>query len=197
MSTLSSLPSINLDYLGYQRDSPRPSCTSTLRDRYQKSSKSPTPSTMPVPVRLRLARHGHRHNPIFHLVAINSAKPRNAQPIETLGQFDPIPRVASTSALPQSSQVFGEKKSAPVPKEKKVEWDVGRINYWLGVGAQPTKSVVKLLERVSYISSEFGTKLIMIGRSIDDTTSMATSIFTCPFISFLSFYQNTSTIFDE
>jgi len=107
---------------------------------------------MPVPVRLRLARHGHRHNPIFHLVAINSAKPRNAQPIETLGQFDPIPRVASTSALPQASQVFGEKKSAPVPKEKKVEWDVGRINYWLGVGAQPTKSVVKLLERVSYTS---------------------------------------------
>jgi len=37
-----------------------------------------------------------------------------------------------------------------VPKEKKVEWDVGRINYWLGVGAQPTKSVVKLLERVSW-----------------------------------------------
>jgi small subunit ribosomal protein S16 len=104
---------------------------------------------MPVPVRLRLARHGHRHNPIFHLVAINSQKPRNAQPIETLGEYDPIPRVASTSALPQSSQIFGEKKSAPVPKEKKVEWDVKRINYWLGVGAQPTKSVVKLLERVS------------------------------------------------
>jgi hypothetical protein len=86
---------------------------------------------------------------------------------------------------------------APVPKEKKVEWDVARINYWLGVGAQPTKSVVKLLERVSYTSPESGTKLIMIGRSIDDTTSMATSILTCSFISILSFYQNTSSIFDE
>lgn len=103
---------------------------------------------MPVPVRLRLARHGHRHNPIFHLVAINSAKPRNAQPIETLGAYDPIPKVASTSALPLSSQVFGEKNVSVVKKEKKVEWDVGRINYWLGVGAQPTKTVVRLLERV-------------------------------------------------
>lgn len=105
---------------------------------------------MPVPVRLRLARHGFRHNPIFHLVAINSQKPRNAQPIETLGEYDPIPKVASTSALPQSSQVFGEKSASAVKKEKRVEWDVDRINYWLGVGAQPTKSVVRLLERVSH-----------------------------------------------
>jgi small subunit ribosomal protein S16 len=115
-------------------------------------SNFPNTPIMPVPVRLRLARHGHRHNPIFHLVAINSQKPRNAQPIETLGEYDPVPRVASTSALPQSSQVFGEKKTAPVPKEKKVEWDVARINYWLGVGAQPTKSVVRLLERVSSLA---------------------------------------------
>ena len=84
-----------------------------------------------------------------------------------------------------------------MPKEKKVEWDVGRINYWLGVGAQPTKSVVKLLERVSYICPGFGTKLIMIGRSIDDTTSMAAPIFTCSFISFLSIYQNIFITFDE
>ena len=28
-------------------------------------------------------------------------------------------------------------------------WDVERVRYWLGVGAQPTESVVKLLERVS------------------------------------------------
>jgi hypothetical protein len=37
----------------------------------------------------------------------------------------------------------------------------------------------------------------MIGRSIDDTTSMATSILTCSFISILSFYQNTSINIDE
>jgi hypothetical protein len=40
-------------------------------------------------------------------------------------------------------------------------------------------------------------KLIVIGRSIDDTTSMATSIFTCPFISFLSFYKNIHIAFDK
>lgn len=30
---------------------------------------------------------------------------------------------------------------------KTVKWSVDRIKYWLGVGALPSKSVVKLLER--------------------------------------------------
>lgn len=34
--------------------------------------------------------------------------------------------------------------------EKRIVWDVERVRYWLGVGAQPTESVVKLLERVSF-----------------------------------------------
>jgi len=77
-------------------------------------------------VRLRLAMHGLRHNQIFHLVAINSRKARNAKPIETLGIYDP-------------AMTLNE-------KHKTVEWSVNRIKYWLGVGAQPSKSVVRLLE---------------------------------------------------
>jgi ribosomal protein S16 len=37
-------------------------------------------------------------------------------------------------------------------REKRIVWDVERVRYWLGVGAQPTESVVKLLERVSRCS---------------------------------------------
>lgn len=100
-----------------------------------------------MPVRLRLARHGQRHTPVYHLVAINATKRRDAKPIEKLGEYDPLPRVPKEYKLPTSTQVFG--KQPILPKEKRIEWDVERINYWLSVGAQPTKSVVRLLERVS------------------------------------------------
>ncbi|KAL1708996.1 ribosomal protein S16 domain-containing protein, partial [Schizophyllum commune] len=76
-------------------------------------------------MKIRLAMHGHRNHRIFHLVAINSDKRRNARPTELLGIYDPH--------LNDQGR-------------KTVEWAVDRIRYWLSVGAQPTKSAVKLLE---------------------------------------------------
>lgn len=100
-------------------------------------------------VRIRLARHGQRHTPVYHVVAINASKRRDARPLEKLGEYDPIPRTpAAFAALPPKANVFGPQKFE-VPKEKRIEWNVERINYWLSVGAEPTRSVVKLLERVS------------------------------------------------
>lgn len=116
-----------------------------------KPTKRPIPFNpfrLAMPVRIRLARHGQRHNPFYHLVVIPSTKARDARPIEKLGEYDPIPRLPSTADLPSSSMIFGKKTEA-APKEKKVTWNVERIRYWLDTGAQPTRSVVKLLERVS------------------------------------------------
>lgn len=104
-----------------------------------------------MPIRIRLARHGRRNNPYYHIVAIQSSKRRDAKPLEKLGEYDPIPRLPSVSDLPSSSKVFGNEVGI-TPKEKRVEWNVDRIKYWLGVGAQPSLTVVKLLERVGYIS---------------------------------------------
>ena len=103
-----------------------------------------------MPIRIRLARHGQRNTPHYHIVAINASKRRDAKPLEKLGEYDPIPRLPSTAHLPSASKVFGGAEVA-IPKEKRIEWDVARINYWLGVGAEPTRSVVKLLERVSLV----------------------------------------------
>ncbi|KDQ63499.1 hypothetical protein JAAARDRAFT_97631, partial [Jaapia argillacea MUCL 33604] len=77
-------------------------------------------------VRLRLSMKGRRHDKIFHLVAIDIRRRRDAKPIEMLGIFDP--RL-------QSGQPY-----------KSVQWSVDRIKYWLGVGALPSKPVVRLLE---------------------------------------------------
>ncbi|KAG2755570.1 ribosomal protein S16 [Suillus brevipes Sb2] len=79
-----------------------------------------------MPVRLRMAIHGRRHNRIFHLVAINQRTRRDAKPMELLGIYDPALKLGDT--------------------HKTVRWSVDRIKYWLGVGALPSKSVVKLLE---------------------------------------------------
>ncbi|KAK7059052.1 hypothetical protein VNI00_001676 [Paramarasmius palmivorus] len=80
-----------------------------------------------MPMRLRLAVHGRRHDRIFHLVAINQRARRNAKPTELLGIYDPRVKPGGRD-------------------HKTMEWSVGRIRYWLDVGAVPSKTVVKLLE---------------------------------------------------
>jgi len=87
------------------------------------------PSTTMV-VRIRLSMHGTTNNKYFHLVAINNKQARNAKPIEKLGVFRPAVDRADGS------------------KAKTVEWSVHRIKYWLGVGAIPSQSAVRLLTQV-------------------------------------------------
>ncbi|KAF9244606.1 ribosomal protein S16, partial [Melanogaster broomeanus] len=79
-----------------------------------------------MPIRIRMAMHGRKHNKIFHLVAIDQRKGRDAKPAELLGKYNPAVKLGDTY--------------------KTVEWSAGRIRYWLGVGAIPSKSAVRLLE---------------------------------------------------
>jgi len=71
--------------------------------------------------------------------------------LEKLGEYDPIPKTRNTSFIPESNRVFGSAKHVEQPKEKNVQWDIGRIKWWLSQGAEPTGSVVKLLSRVSLV----------------------------------------------
>ncbi|KAH9175455.1 ribosomal protein S16 domain-containing protein, partial [Lactarius sanguifluus] len=87
-----------------------------------------------MPVRLRLSLHGYRNNRIFHLVATDLRKRRDAKPIELLGIYDPRLGVGQ--------------------EHKTMQWSVERILYWLEKGgAQPSKPVVKLLEKGGIIPS--------------------------------------------
>ncbi|KZS96172.1 ribosomal protein S16 [Sistotremastrum niveocremeum HHB9708] len=80
-------------------------------------------------VRLRLAVHGKRNNRIFHLVAVDNRKRRDAKPIEKLGVYNP--RVQENH-------------------EKVIEWNVRRIKDWLEMGAQPSQTFVRLMQKVSF-----------------------------------------------
>ncbi len=75
-------------------------------------------------VKLRLKRMGRRHRAYYRLNAIDSRKARDSKVLEELGTYDPI-------------------ESDP---EKSVNLNRERIEYWLGVGAQPSETVAKLLK---------------------------------------------------
>lgn len=98
-------------------------------------------------VRLRLARHGTRNNPFYHIVAINDSKPRDARPIEKLGEYDPIPRPVRVAAATPSPLVTSG-LDVETRLQKRIEWNEDRIKHWLKLGAQPSKPVARLLDRV-------------------------------------------------
>lgn len=79
-----------------------------------------------VAVRLRLKRMGRRHRPFYRIAAMDSRTQRDGRVIEFLGHFDPL-------EPDQAKQIV-------------VKQD--RVDYWLSVGAQPTDTVKRLIERV-------------------------------------------------
>lgn len=76
-------------------------------------------------VRIRLKRMGRRHRPFFRICAMDSRAPRDGRVIEELGIYDPIVPETDARAILKAD----------------------RIDYWLGVGAQPTEKVAVLIKK--------------------------------------------------
>nr|ADY57785.1 SSU ribosomal protein S16P [Rubinisphaera brasiliensis DSM 5305] len=77
-------------------------------------------------VRIRMKRMGRTHRPFYRICIMDSRKPRDGKTIEEVGTYDPMVQ----------------------EKSKRVTVDMERIDYWLGVGAQPTEKVGVLLRKV-------------------------------------------------
>ena len=73
-------------------------------------------------VKIRLKRFGKQKRPYYRVVVQDSRKPRDGKCIEEIGTFMPVEA-----------------------EEKQVKIDLERANYWIGVGAQPTDIVAKLM----------------------------------------------------
>lgn len=71
--------------------------------------------------KIRLKRLGKKHYAFYRVVIMDSRKARNGKTIEEIGIYDP-------NRQPSLIQINSE-----------------RAQYWLGVGAQPTEPVLKLL----------------------------------------------------
>lgn len=75
-------------------------------------------------VKIRLMRMGSKRNPHYRIVVVDARKKRSADYIEQLGYYDP----RETTETP-------------------LKLDTERAAHWLGVGAQPTETVVRLFEQ--------------------------------------------------
>ena len=75
-------------------------------------------------VRIRLMRQGSKKRPYYRVVVQDSRKPRDGTTIEEVGYYHPIDA-----------------------EEKQISLNTDRINYWVGVGAQPSNTVKKLLNK--------------------------------------------------
>ena len=74
-------------------------------------------------VKLRLKKFGTKKRPYYRVVVQDSRKPRDGVCIEEIGTFMPVEA-----------------------EERQVSIDLDRANYWIGVGAQPTYIVSKLMK---------------------------------------------------
>ena len=89
-------------------------------------------------VKIRLKRLGRKKKPVYRIVVAPEQSPRDGKVIEEVGFYDPV--------------------SKPVVLNYKKD----RLEYWLGVGAQPTRVVERLLDSegivqaVKYQSSNQG-----------------------------------------
>lgn len=68
---------------------------------------------------------GRTHRPFFRVCAMDARAPRDGRVIEELGTYDPMVPETDARAILKGD----------------------RINYWLGVGAQPTQKVGTLIKK--------------------------------------------------
>ncbi|GMO66673.1 MAG: hypothetical protein Nk1A_4310 [Endomicrobiia bacterium] len=74
-------------------------------------------------VRLRLQRKGKSKRPYYRVVAVDQRVKRDGKPVEVLGQYDPM------------------------SEDNKFNVDIGRINYWLNIGAKASETVAVLIKK--------------------------------------------------
>ena len=75
-------------------------------------------------VKIRLSRFGKTGAPSYRLIAIDEHKSRDGRVIEVLGHYDPH------------------------SEKNKLDFKKDRVDYWISVGAKPTKTVTDLLAKV-------------------------------------------------
>jgi len=72
-------------------------------------------------VAIRLARFGAKKKPFYRVVVMDKRRARDSKTIEVVGRYNPLP--------------------TPIELDLQRE----RIDYWLGVGAQPSDTVKRLI----------------------------------------------------
>ncbi len=78
-------------------------------------------------VKIRLKKFGAAKRPCYRIVVLDSRKPRDGATIEEIGTYQPI-----------------------APEDAQISFDEERAKYWIGVGAQPSHTVLKLFNKKGF-----------------------------------------------
>lgn len=84
---------------------------------------------------------GAKKRPFYRIIIANKQSPRDGRFIESIGTYDP-------NTQPET-----------------VTMQTDRAAYWLGVGAQPSDGVIRLLKKANLVDAE--------GKAIPQTTETA------------------------
>lgn len=76
-------------------------------------------------VKIRMQRGGSTHNPYYRVVVTDIRSPRDGRFVEKVGIYDPKNK----------------------DEAKQILLELERIDYWLGVGAQPSDTVRSLIKK--------------------------------------------------
>lgn len=76
-------------------------------------------------VKIRMQRHGTNNAPFYRVVVAESTFKRNGRFVEIVGTYDPRNKDAA----------------------KQYNLKLDRVEYWLGVGAQPSDTVKSLIKK--------------------------------------------------
>ena len=74
-------------------------------------------------VTIRLTRRGAKNQPFYHVVVTDSRKRQGGSSLEQVGFFNPVAR----------------------GKESRLRLEIGRIDHWVGLGAQLSDRVRQLV----------------------------------------------------
>jgi small subunit ribosomal protein S16 len=75
-------------------------------------------------VSIRLSRGGAKKRPFYHIVVTDRRNRRDGRYLERVGFFNPV----------------------ATGQEQKLRIDLGRVEHWVGHGAQPSERVAALLK---------------------------------------------------
>ena len=81
-------------------------------------------------VKLRLRRVGNRNRPVYRVVVADQRSPRDGKFIEEIGTYNPL------------------------QKDNNFRLDLERVDYWLGVGAQPSDTVASFIKKARKAGDE-------------------------------------------
>ena len=105
-------------------------------------------------VTIRLARHGSKKSPFYHITVADRTAKRDGRFIERVGFFNPV-------AQGQSEEL---------------RMDLERIDHWLGVGAQPSDMVKKLVKRARLMPSQAPTAAKQVPTAAEQVPTAAEQV---------------------